>query len=108
MPYIRNAGNMKSQTEIRHFFGRAVCGRQGGSETTPKLRQNHQSIKTSSTRRYIPQNKKWNFYNTIIIARKKHKRNPGCQLDGIKNYLRILSAKRWGAPVPYKKILNLI
>ena len=80
MPYIRNDGNMKSQTEIRHFFGRAVCGRQGGSETTPKLRQDHQSIKTSSTRRYIPQNKKWNYYNTIIIARKKHKRNPGCQL----------------------------
>ena len=32
-----------------------MCGRQGGSGGTPKLRQNHQSIKTSSTRR-VPQN----------------------------------------------------
>ena len=37
------------------FLWQAMCGRQGGSGGTPKLRQNHQSIKTSSTR-CVPQN----------------------------------------------------
>ena len=38
------------------FLRQAMCGRQGGSEETPKLRQNHQSIKTSSTSWLLPQN----------------------------------------------------
>ena len=61
MDALTNSSMVSLQFSVRKwnckltFLRQAVCGRQGGSAGTPKLGQNHQSIKTSSTRR-VPQN----------------------------------------------------